>query len=126
MAHLAGTPGFTLRALRFLVVDETDRLLRQAYQGWLPSVLGALEGSGGGGWEEGQGQWAQAGGAGAGAAWVLQEQQQAQRRRGEARVVKFVVSATLTRDPSKIDRLQLHCPRYVATSAGEWGGRAVG
>ena len=29
-AHLRGTPGFGLAALRFLVVDETDRLLRQA------------------------------------------------------------------------------------------------
>ena len=28
-AHLRGTPGFDLAALRFLVVDETDRLLRQ-------------------------------------------------------------------------------------------------
>ena len=28
-AHLRGTPGFGLAALRFLVVDETDRLLRQ-------------------------------------------------------------------------------------------------
>lgn len=37
------------------------------------------------------------------------------------RVVKFVVSATLTRDPSKIDRLALHCPRYIAMSAGERG-----
>ena len=52
MAHLRGTPGFSLTYLRFLVVDETDRLLRQAYQDWLPTVLAAtapdaLAGSGG-------------------------------------------------------------------------------
>lgn len=35
------------------------------------------------------------------------------------RVVKLVLSATLTRDPNKIDRLGLHCPRYIATSATE-------
>ncbi len=29
------------------------------------------------------------------------------------RLVKFVVSATLTRDPSKLDILQLHAPRFV-------------
>jgi ATP-dependent RNA helicase DDX51/DBP6 len=29
-------------------------------------------------------------------------------------VVKLVVSATLTRDPSKLMRLQLCCPRYIA------------
>ena len=44
VAHLAGTPGFSLAALRFLVVDETDRLLRQAYQDWLPAVLAAAGG----------------------------------------------------------------------------------
>ena len=33
------------------------------------------------------------------------------------RVVKIVASATLTRDPSKIERLALHCPRYIAVSA---------
>lgn len=32
-------------------------------------------------------------------------------------MVKLVVSATLTRDPSKLARLALHCPRYIATSA---------
>lgn len=46
IAHLEGTPGFTLRHLRFLVVDETDRLLRQAYQGWLPKAMAALSGGG--------------------------------------------------------------------------------
>lgn len=88
MAHLEGTRGFTLGHLKFLVVDETDRLLRQGYQGWLPRVLAAAGGEAGVG--------------------------------GERRVVKFVVSATLTRDPSKIDRLHLHCPRYIAmTTPGE-------
>lgn len=87
------------------VVDEADRLLQQAYQEWLPQVLAAIThraacaaadaGSGGGG----------IGGGGAGGGgW----------RRP---VVKIVASATLTRDPSKIERLALHCPRYIAVSA---------
>lgn len=33
--------------------------------------------------------------------------------------VKFIVSATLTKDPSKLDRLGLRYPRYVAIAAGE-------
>ena len=45
-AHLRGTPGFNLAALRFLVVDETDRLLRQAYQDWLPAVAAAIAAGG--------------------------------------------------------------------------------
>lgn len=32
VAHCRSTTGFSLRHLRFLVVDETDRLLRQSYQ----------------------------------------------------------------------------------------------
>jgi len=86
------------------VVDEADRLLRQAYQEWLPQVLAAIAhraacaaaavGSGGG----------SGGGGAGGGGW----------RRP---VVKIVASATLTRDPSKIERLALHCPRYIAVSA---------
>ncbi|GFR41488.1 hypothetical protein Agub_g2179 [Astrephomene gubernaculifera] len=130
MAHLSGTPGFTLRHLRFLVVDETDRLLRQSYQEWLPRVLAQLPSA------------------------PSQQQQQQQPPRGVGpmghyadhgdgdgdnqvhfaarwpaasvgtalpfavpRVVKIIVSATLTRDPAKLQRLALHQPRYVATVA---------
>ena len=32
VAHMRSTAGFTLQHLQFLVVDEADRLLRQAYQ----------------------------------------------------------------------------------------------
>lgn len=66
------------------VVDETDRMLRQSYQDWLPHLTTALA---------------------------------AQKRAGHDRVVKVVVSATLTRDPSKVERLGLHCPRYIAMTS---------
>jgi len=85
--HLQGTPALDLRRLKFLVVDEADRLLRQNYQGWLQKVLVA---------------------AGADDQYVGLSSM------GTRRVVKFIVSATLTKDPSKIDRLDLVCPRYVA------------
>ncbi|PQP93654.1 DEAD-box ATP-dependent RNA helicase 1 isoform X2 [Prunus yedoensis var. nudiflora] len=39
MDHINNTKGFTLEHLCYLVVDETDRLLREAYQSWLPTVL---------------------------------------------------------------------------------------
>ena len=39
--HLEGTPGFTLQHVRFLVVDEADRLLSQAYQDWLNKAWSA-------------------------------------------------------------------------------------
>ena len=37
--HLDNTPGFTLQHLRFLVIDEADRLLSQPYHGWIARVL---------------------------------------------------------------------------------------
>ncbi|KAK9824495.1 hypothetical protein WJX72_010815 [[Myrmecia] bisecta] len=92
MAHLHGTAGFGLSQLRFLVVDETDRLLRQAYQDWLPHVVAATA-------PPAALPWQQAG--------------------HRPRVVKLIVSATLTQDPSKIERLALHCPRYVAMTAAD-------
>jgi ATP-dependent RNA helicase DDX51/DBP6 len=99
--------------LRFLVVDETDRLLRQSYQEWLPHVLACLAGSSG----------AAAGTAAAGtatsstAAGTTADTAAAGASPGSRRVVKLVVSATLTRDPAKLERLQLVCPRYIAMSA---------
>ena len=41
MDHLNKTPGFTLQHVRFLVMDEADRLLNQSYQNWLQRVLEA-------------------------------------------------------------------------------------
>jgi ATP-dependent RNA helicase DDX51/DBP6 len=37
--HINVTPGFTLEHLRFLVIDEADRLLQQSYQDWLKKIL---------------------------------------------------------------------------------------
>ena len=118
IAHLESTPGFSLRHLRFLIVDETDRLLRQAYQGWLPKVMAALHGGSGSSGASSASSEHQQGSE------EQQQQQQQDAPQPARRVVKFVVSATLTRDPSKIDRLQLTCPRYIAMSAG--GQQAAG
>ncbi|CCO31715.1 hypothetical protein BN14_05764 [Rhizoctonia solani AG-1 IB] len=41
--HLHGTPGFTLEYLRFLVIDEADRLITQSFQDWLAHVLEATQ-----------------------------------------------------------------------------------
>ena len=39
--HISSTPNFTLHHVRFLVIDEADRLLSQSYHGWLGKVLKA-------------------------------------------------------------------------------------
>lgn len=41
MDHLSFTPGFTLQHLRFLVIDEADRLVNQSYQNWIERVVAA-------------------------------------------------------------------------------------
>lgn len=91
VAHLQA--GLSLASLRFLVADEVDRLMRQSYNQWLPLVLQAVVSSG----------------------------PQLHRMKGGTgippRVVKLVASATITSDPAKLARLELHAPRYVALSA---------
>jgi len=98
IAHMqGGTSGFTLSTLSFLVIDEADRLLRQSYQDWLPRVLSSLQSN------------------------TNSTSTNSSTGNGKKkRVVKFVVSATLTRDPAKIDRLDLHCPRSIAPSADDY------
>jgi ATP-dependent RNA helicase DDX51/DBP6 len=39
--HISSTPNFTLQHLRFLVIDEADRLLNQSYNDWLNQILQA-------------------------------------------------------------------------------------
>jgi len=40
--HIKSTPNFTLQHLRFLVIDEADRLLNQSFQDWLFHILNAI------------------------------------------------------------------------------------
>ncbi|CAK9870887.1 unnamed protein product [Sphagnum jensenii] len=115
MDHFRSTPGFTIGDLQYLVVDETDRLLRQAYQDWLPNVLqviqappvhevanSAIKGS------------LKLGSVLTRRKWCLE---QGMKGRVHPRVLKMVLSATLTRHPAKIAQLDLYCPTYIAPSA---------
>ncbi|KAL3693533.1 hypothetical protein R1sor_007184 [Riccia sorocarpa] len=109
MDHLRNTKGFTLENLQFLVVDETDRLLRQAYQEWLPNVLAAAVPN------------PPSSGRGLSSRNYVPGMVRTFRRclhrgRGPAvpRLMKMVLSATLTRDPAKIGQLDLYRPIYVA------------
>lgn len=40
--HLKSTPGFSLEYVKWLVVDEADKLLDQSFQQWLETVIGRL------------------------------------------------------------------------------------
>ncbi|KAE9370007.1 P-loop containing nucleoside triphosphate hydrolase protein [Stipitochalara longipes BDJ] len=43
--HIKSTPGFTLEYIKWLVVDEADKLLDQSFQQWLEVVMARLSGS---------------------------------------------------------------------------------
>ncbi|TKY85214.1 hypothetical protein EX895_006294 [Sporisorium graminicola] len=132
--HLDSTPGFTLAHLRFLVIDEADRLLNQSFQEWLRRVLAATEGKANAVEAHSQQQGpAQApyellsscaSGLGAATWSTLQEE-------AVPSVQKLLFSATLTRDPAKIAALGLRNPHYITVqdrhSAGdEENGRTNG
>lgn len=156
MAHLqastaaswGGSSGsvLSLQHLKFLVVDEADRLLRQDYHGWLPQVLDHIaaacnpagEGSTSVHMQEASSagsqllalqqpasnpSWQLAGDvnnqmpesfSSSSMAGLRATTTTTSSSSNSSRVLKLVVSATLTRDPSKLMRLQLCCPRYIA------------
>jgi ATP-dependent RNA helicase DDX51/DBP6 len=136
----------SLAHLKFLVVDEADRLLRQDYHGWLPQVLEQIRAAGSSSSRNGisqhqllpelhprPGSVLPSGGTASTATWgpaahnlmpagslsIGSSSLQAAASSGSSgsssgHVLKLVVSATLTRDPSKLMRLELFCPRYIA------------
>lgn len=109
--HLDSTPGFTLTHLRFLVIDEADRLLNQSFQQWLRRVLAAVEIKSASPAREGEDIKAEApfqlySGELSTVPLIAQEE-------AAPSVQKLLFSATLTRDPAKIAELGLRNPHYI-------------
>ncbi|KAJ7510426.1 DEAD-domain-containing protein [Mycena galericulata] len=116
--HLNGTPNFSLQHLRFLVIDEADRLLAQSFQDWLVQVLAATRPPSG---EPSVPSYSVAGGFlqyhdavapafrtllpyAAIPSFVTEHK--------ESSCQKLLFSATLTRDPGKLAALELRNPKY--------------
>lgn len=102
VGHLEQTEGFSLEHLQWLVIDEADRLLRQSYQEWLQVIAGAIESHHPPVFQDD------------GCAFPFPKPasrtyRDLRRSVGESdprpRVKKLVLSATLTRDPAKVNRL---------------------
>lgn len=95
--HITSTPGFTLDHLEFLVIDEADRLMSQHYQGWLDVVYKHLKHH---------------------TAMLLPSivHRQSSLPILPKRVQKMLFSATLTRNPEKLESLKLKNPIYVTVS----------
>lgn len=108
------------------MVDEADRLLRQSYQDWLPRTLAAAARPA----RPPTLTPTQAPGLPLGSLACARAQGPLARR-----LVKVVLSATLTRDPSKLTRLRLSAPLFLSTApssatrgapaAASLGGRAA-
>ncbi|CDP07968.1 unnamed protein product [Coffea canephora] len=112
MDHISNTKGFTLEHLSFLVVDETDRLLREAYQSWLPTVLQVAQCC--------NNNFFPSAGSCASTFGSLRTIRRNGVERGfkgklYPRLVKMVLSATLTQDPGKLAQLDLHHPLFLTT-----------
>ncbi|BEI90546.1 uncharacterized protein CcaverHIS019_0306160 [Cutaneotrichosporon cavernicola] len=110
MDHLASTPNFTLQHLRFLVIDEADRLLNQSFQNWLAQVLAHT-----------RPPTTPATGArdahdAVAASWAVPLGLASDAFEGSepptSTCQKLLFSATLTRDPAKVAALDLSNPRY--------------
>ena len=95
--HIRATPGFTLDYMQWLVIDEADKLLSQTYQGWLDILMENLERE-----KSFEG---------------LRADQRILHKlgnwRGPKPPKKVVLSATMTRDLSKLNRLNLRTPKLV-------------
>ncbi|KAL6036449.1 hypothetical protein STEG23_034160 [Scotinomys teguina] len=108
--HIDQTPGFSLKQLRFLIIDEADRMIDSMHQSWLPRVVAAAF------YSEGP----------SGSCALLQRTQPqsvttASTCSPQMPLQKLLFSATLTQNPEKLQRLGLYQPRLFSTSLGHRG-----
>ncbi|KAL1412400.1 ATP-dependent RNA helicase dbp6 [Vanrija albida] len=126
MDHLASTPNFTLQHLRFLVIDEADRLLTQSFQNWLAQVLAHARPPSAEADRKASthdavaSSWAEPLGLASGE-WEGSDPVQ-------STCQKLLFSATLTRDPAKVAALDLSSPQYyiVQSTSNPLSATAVG
>jgi ATP-dependent RNA helicase DDX51/DBP6 len=145
--HLDNTKGFTLQHLRFLVVDEADRLLNQSYHNWIGRVIDAASEASVNAWHEIEARgdnrlapvisetqldndnyfrssqvvvqepitWRRGGTAGDSSDFDANANSYfcpASLACRPVQLRKFLVSATLTRDPQKLAALRLVNPKH--------------
>jgi len=89
--HLQRTPGFSLTSLRYLIIDEADRIMDETHNDWLYHVEKAISTSM--------------------EALVAQKLS----RPWENYVQKLLFSATLSQDPEKLTRLGLFQPKLFTS-----------
>ncbi|KAI2622868.1 P-loop containing nucleoside triphosphate hydrolase protein [Xylaria nigripes] len=86
--HIKFTPGFSLDFVRWLVVDEADKLLGQNFQQWLDVVIPRLQ-------------------------TLDQKHPRNHKQSNLSGVRKVILSATMTRDLDQLEGLKLRRPKLV-------------
>ncbi|KAK8178119.1 P-loop containing nucleoside triphosphate hydrolase protein [Phyllosticta citrichinensis] len=107
--HLHQTKGFNLNHVEWLVIDEADRLLDQSFQDWAETVMNSLE------VEKTVDQMSPR-------ERIVAHLRYIPQRRN---VRKVILSATMTRDLSKLDALRLRRPKLVVVEGTEHAGGRV-
>lgn len=97
--HIKSTPGFSLQWVKWLVIDEADRLLAQSFQEWVDVVIGDVE-------------YVTSGLLGEGDMRTVLEDLGI-RINERSKVRKVILSATMTRDAGKLAGLKLQRPTMV-------------
>lgn len=113
MDHINYTKGFTLEHLCYLVVDETDRLLREQYQSWLPTVLQLTRAT-----DDSLFSYASTSlPLTFGCLKTIRRHgvERGFKDKSYPRLAKMALSATLTQDPSRLAQLDLHHPLFLTT-----------
>ncbi|KKY28678.1 putative atp-dependent rna helicase dbp6 [Phaeomoniella chlamydospora] len=100
--HLRSTEGFHLSHLEWLVIDEADRLMSESFQDWVETVIPALED------DRPEDQ-----------SLTNEILRQAHVPRPARKLQKVVLSATFTKDISKLNSLQLRNPRLIVVGDHE-------
>uniref|UniRef100_A0A8C2ZVR4 ATP-dependent RNA helicase n=1 Tax=Cyclopterus lumpus TaxID=8103 RepID=A0A8C2ZVR4_CYCLU len=102
--HINRDSGLSLEHLRFLIIDEADRMIDSMHQSWLSQVVKAVYRSGGG----------------AGAVSIFRRIEPAYVTAAslsppQMPLQKLLFSATLTQNPEKLQQLGLHQPRLFSS-----------
>ncbi|TFK75089.1 DEAD-domain-containing protein [Pluteus cervinus] len=131
MDHLNGTPNFSLQHLRFLVIDEADRLLAQSFQDWLAQVLAASRPPKVDGQQNVNLKTLHSSSDAVAPAFShllpYPDVSTFYTERKEASCQKLLFSATLTRDPGRIAALDLRNPKYfIVQGSGKGADESSG
>jgi ATP-dependent RNA helicase DDX51/DBP6 len=115
--HLNSTPNFSLQHLRYLVIDEADRLLAQSFHEWNARVLSSLRPSSGPPQGVASNSHGDLGHPDAVAPHNLHVLPYALNlpfamEKKHSSCQKLLFSATLTRDPGQLATLELRNPQY--------------